>query len=225
MIFIPEDKLFYFIKFSLKCIKEDFEKNIDEKNSILYYLFKEVEGEIKGVEYMDWYTQAKELFLRDNAHPRKLTTRMHFDASMASIPTIHLNLPGEQTINNGIGVDKGYRENTYDEQGNEQFSHTRGFQSGFNIIITSDNENEVLIIYHTLRAFFISMLDYLDYQGLRDPKISGGDLQFNPEIVPPHLFVRFIGLNFWYEVDIPSFIKDRVVDLLNVYVKGNIKIE
>lgn len=223
MILIPEDRIFYFLKFCVNIISQDLKECTDERNSVLYRLYSTTNTSIKGIEEIDWYKQAKELFLRDYSHPRKIQTRMHFDASIASAPTIHINLPGEQTVNNGIGVDKGYQLGTYDENNNFQHTHTRGFQSNFNIIITSDNEIEVLILYHTLRACLISALDYLDINGLRDGKLSGGDLQFNPELVPPHLFIRYIGLNFFYEVDVPSLLRDKLSEFSKVYFRSSIK--
>jgi hypothetical protein len=223
MLLIPEDRVFYFIKFSIEALEQDLRDCVDERKSVLYRLYSEVDSSIKGVDQIEWYKQAKELFLRDKLHPKKIQTRMHFDASMASVPAIHINLPGEQAINDGIGVDKGYMPGSYDEPGNYQHTHTRGFQTNFNIVITSDNEIETLILYHTIRASFISMMDYLEIWGLRNIKLSGGDLQFNPEFVPPHLFIRYIGLNFFYEVDVPSFLRDRIVDINKVFFEGTIK--
>lgn len=217
MIFIPEDKLFFFIKYIVNYIKVDYEQKVDKNETLLYIWFHRSENDLLGVEQMDWYNQAVELFTRDNSHPQKLNIRMHFDADRASIPTIHLNLPSEQTNFNGIGVDKGYQIGGVDELQREFYEiNTRAFSSTFQLIISSDNENEVLIIYHSLRAGIISMLDILDVNGIRDPKLGGQDLQFNPMIVPPHIFTRAISISFFYEVDVPSVIREKIVNDVSI---------
>jgi len=214
---IPEILLFNIIKAILRTIREDLANNIDEKNTLFYKLFY-------GTKFndinLDFYANAKDIFSRDKSHPRYLDLRMFFNADRAEIPTIHLNLPSESDIGGGIGVDAGYNGTNYDPI-NKTISqnHTRSFNSVYNIIITSDNSDEVLIIYHALKAFIVSMLDIIDLNGLRNPKLGGADLQINPELIPPHVFIRAISLNCFYELTVPSLIKEKIIDSINIQGK------
>jgi hypothetical protein len=206
---IPEILLFNIIKAILQTIREDLANNIDEKNTLFYKLFY-------GTKFndinLDFYANAKDIFSRDKSHPRYLDLRMFFNADRAEIPTIHLNLPSESDIGGGIGVDAGYNGTNYDPINKTIFqNHTRSFNSVYNIIITSDNSDEVLIIYHALKAFMVSMLDIIDLNGLRNPKLGGADLQINPELIPPHVFIRAISLNCFYELTVPSLIKEKII--------------
>lgn len=210
---IPEIILYNILSYILKIIRKDLNENIEEE-TIFYKLFY-------GTNFpnlnLDFYSNAKELFLRDKSHPRYLDIRMFFNADRASIPTIHLNLPSDSDIGGGLGVDEGYNGNNFNSIENTiSENHTRNFNAVYNIIITSDNSDEVLIIYHSIRAFLISMMDIIDLNGLRNPKLGGSDLQINPELIPPNIFIRNISLNCFYEITIPSIIKNKIINLIQI---------
>jgi len=211
---IPEILLYNVIDTILKTIRRDLLDNVEEKNTIFYKLFYGTKFENLN---LDFYSNAKDIFSRDKSHPRFLDLRMFFNADRANIPTIHLNLPSESDIGGGIGVDEGYNGTNYDpiSQTISQ-NHTRAFNTVYNIIITSDNSDEVIIIYHALRAFMISMLDIIDLNGLKNPKLGGADLQINPELIPPHIFIRAISLNCFYELTIPSLIKEKIIRRIEI---------
>lgn len=214
---IPEIILYNVVSTILKTIRQDLLETKEEE-TIFYKLFYGTKFDDLN---LDFYENAKELFLRDKAHNRFLEARMFFNADRANIPTIHLNLPSESDIGGGIGVDEGYKGNNYNPIENTiSQNHTRTFNTVYNIIITSDNSDEVLIIYHALRAFMISMLDIIDLNGLKNPKLGGADLQFNPEIVPPHIFVRNISLNCFYEITVPSIVKQKIINRITIQSKG-----
>ncbi len=208
MILIPEKILFDFLNSIIQHLIDDFKHYTDEKKTLLYRLYED--NEVGGIEY---FVQAKEIFLRTTKDTRKIETRMFFDSGRAHLPTIHINLPSETSGMDGIGVDVGYRDFEVDEQAKElQEVHTRAFEANYNIIITSDNTMEVLIIYHTIRALMIALLDVLDLQGLRNPKLGGQDLQINPELVPPHIFLRAISLKCFYEVNVPTTFRKQIIE-------------
>lgn len=218
---IPEILLYNVIDTILKTIRKDLLDNVEEKNTIFYKLFYGTKFENLN---LDFYSNAKDIFSRDKSHPRFLDLRMFFNADRANIPTIHLNLPSESDIGGGVGVDAGYNGTNYDpiSQTISQ-NHTRTFNTIYNIIITSDNSDEVLIIYHALRAFMVSLLDIIDLNGLRNPKLGGADLQINPELIPPHIFIRAISLNCFYELTIPSLIKEQIINKIKIVSLGLIE--
>lgn len=211
MIFVPEAVLFKLISDAITALKTDYSSKGDKTTTLLYQMFY---GMVIGK--FNYYTQAVDLFSRDSTHPRHIETRLFFDAQRAELPTIHISLPGERSINDGIGVDAGYRDPVFKdatgtvgeddfEIGTYQYTYTRRFEATYNIVITSDNTFEVLLVYHALRTMLISLFDSVQLSGFANPKLSGNDLMINEELVPPGVFFRAISINTEYEVDIPKY--------------------
>lgn len=208
MLHIPEIEIFKIINSLLIVIEQDFNANLaDETKSILYKLFYG-----QKIERFDFYTEIKNIILRENNHPRKLETRMMFDAQRAHLPTIHISMPSEQKGEDGIGVDEGYSENEIDELNGKYIPiYTRAYQTTYNCIITSDNSLEVLVIYHLVKAMLISIIDSIELNGIRNIVLSGQDLQIQTDLVPTHIFSRGIGINCFYEQEIPKIQQENIV--------------
>jgi hypothetical protein len=197
-ITIPEIVLFNTIKNLLKFIRADYAANIADTTQS--YLYKVLIG--NNVQRYDLFTQAETVFITPNDDPRHLDVNMFFNAKRAAIPTIHITLPSEGEKDNVIANGEGYRDPVYNDD--DTLSTTifnRRFAARYNIIITSDNTNEVILIYSLVRSAFISLNAHFSLAGLQQPKLSGGDLNINSEIVPPNVFVRSIGLDFSYDVE------------------------
>lgn len=209
-MFIPEIQLKSIIDALISTLKTNYEANIaDETKSILYKFFN---GNAAGI--FNYFTEAKKLFLRDDSDQRKLDSRLFFDRERANIPTVHITLPNESPKSDGIGVDAGYQPEDRDDDDTFNYTYTRGFATQYNIIITSDNTFEVILIYHALKAMLIKVFDSLELMGFRDPRISGGDLNINPDLVPPGIFVRNISLSIYYEQDISALTKGDLISAI-----------
>lgn len=207
-IIIPEIKIIEIIETALKVVEVDFTSKLDENETILYQIY----GNNQRGKY-NFYEQAKDIFLRGNEHPRKIETRMMFDAQRAHLPTIHISMPSESHGSDGIGIDEGYQEyhiNNVNKTFNK--TYTRMFDAQYNAIITSDNSFEVLCIYHLLKSLLIGIFDTIEFTGIRNPKLSGQDLQINSDIVPPHIFIRGVGINCSYEQTVPSIQEESFVN-------------
>jgi len=216
-LFIPEIQLKAFLDELLEFIKEDFNSHTNENDTLLAIMLKG-----NKIGDFDYFTEAKDLFLREADHARPVTTRLFFDRDKANLPSMHINLPSEQPGPDGIGVDAGFNENEINSLGDEiKVVYNRAFQSVYNIIITSDNPFEVLIIYHVIRALIVSFFDSLELIGFRNPKLGGQDLILNEMNVPNNIMVRAISISSFYEVPIPSGFSDKIVKKLNL---GRIKI-
>lgn len=212
MIMIPEIVIANLVETVLKVIECDFNDHVEEKDTLLYYILGD-----NQYKKFNFFEQAKDIFLRDNDHPRKIEVRMLFDAQRASLPTIHITMPQESNDADGIGVDEGYEDNVLNTNKTTfHKTYTRAFGVQYNIIITSDNSSEVLLIYHLLKAMLISIIDHVELSGIRNPKLSGQDLQMNSDIVPVNVFVRGVGINFMYEESIPSIQEEQIVNAFNV---------
>ena len=212
MITIPEIKIVEVIEVALKTVEYDFNNEVDEKNTLLYRIF----GENQTGKF-NFFNEAKDLFLRGNEHPRKIETRMMFDAQRANLPTVHISMPSDSPGADGIGVDEGYQENLSDQHKQEITTvYTRMFDATYHAIITSDNSLEVLLIYHLLRSILIGIFDQMEFAGIRNPKLSGQDLNIQGDLVPPHIFARGIGINCSYEITVPSINKAKFVKSFNL---------
>jgi hypothetical protein len=97
------------------------------------------------------------------------------------------------------------------------------FDVAYNIVITSDNSLEVICIYTLLKSTLIGIFDHIELSGIRNPKLSGQDLQLNSDIVPPHIFVRGVGLNFSYELTVPSIKEEKFINCFNLLYKIDVK--
>lgn len=210
MILIPEIKILEIIETAIKTVQIDFQENTDEKQSMLYFIL----GENTQGKY-NFFEQAKDIFFRDNGHPRQIETRMMFDAQRAHLPTIHITMPSENAANDGIGVDEGYQESEINN-GKITKTYTRGFETQYNAIITSDNSLEVLCIYHVLKSLLIGIFDTIEFNGIRNMKLSGQDLRIDSDSVPAHIFTRGIGINCFYEQTVPAVQKETFINSFKI---------
>jgi hypothetical protein len=131
----------------------------------------------------------------------------------AAIPTIHINLPSEQSKDNALGISEGFRElGLGNDPDTWKTTFNRRFAAEYNLVISSDNTNEVVLIYHIVRSMLISLFDHLNLSGLENITLSGRDLQINSELVPPHVFMRTIGMNFSYDVGAIEVFENAVIN-------------
>jgi hypothetical protein len=215
MIQVPELKLLSILKDVIKFIKEDTKANsANEKNSFLYKMFYGLK-----VDDYDFYESSKEMFLRSLDHPRPIQVNMFFNQERAHIPTIHITLPGKSTDYNGIGIDDGYQDDFFDETTKLSYPvYTRTFNTKFNVVVTSDNTYEVLIIFNVLESILISSLTSIELNGLLNARLGGFDLQINSENIPMNIFARALSIDFAYEINIPRFFGEK--KLSNVTFTG-----
>lgn len=208
---LPEILLFNIVESALKHLADDVQAA--QNNSTTSFLYRIFNG-IKDEKH-DYYKEALDLFGRKKDHPRKIRSRLFFDAQEANIPTIHITMPQEQNAedHNSIGVGED-PEDTFIDQGAGEHTpnRTRFFNSTFHVIVTSDNHREVMIIYHTIKAVFISALSEINIAGLENPKLSGQDIRPKEDIVPRNVFMRGMGISSSYEVTVPRFFNPTTIN-------------
>lgn len=213
-IFIPEIELHNTLKAILTVVREDYESRSNKEDTLLYKIL----GSNRLQRY-NLYEQGKKVFLAKEDDPRFLDVQMFFNMKRASIPTIHITLPSEQAGQDGLGIDEGYADPAYDEipsLGDPDVlqtspNYTRRFDTTYNIIITSDNTNEVILIYHLLRAILIPVFDHLNQVGIENCKIGGRDIQAYPSLVPDSIFMRGLSLSFSYQITSPGIFKQDII--------------
>lgn len=200
-IIIPEIILINIVDSLLNKVKVDFEENQNNNTptqSLLYCYFNGLTHYKK-----DYYIEAVDLFTREVGHPRIIDTRLFFDAGRAIIPTIHITMPSDQTGQNSLSFGESGSHVKAREDGSYSNIYERRFDSQYQIVCTSDNHSEVLLMYHLLRAGMISVSDTISFEGLENLKISGQELKINPEIAPNHIFMRSLSVTFSYNVEVP----------------------
>lgn len=164
---------------------------------------------IDGISFKDL---AIEIFTRTNLDSRKIDTRLLFDVDRALIPTIHVREPakgkGKTDAISYIG------EEIYENlDGSYNDQRRRSFDSQFELMITSANRHEVLIIEEVLLALLIGAQDTI---ALSNPfytfEFSVKELIANNELVPQPLFIKSIGLNVAYSKYYPDLSNNSMLN-------------
>ena len=215
---IPDIALHNIIKSCILAVRADYEANkAIPANTILWHLLND--AKVADTGKYKWYTQAIEIFIERSKHDTKhLETRLFFDRERASIPTVHVMMSGESKGKDGIGLDQGFN--------NEQVIGTtqravfnRQFDINANIIVTSDNSFETVIIYHVLKSMLISLSTHIQLVGFINPVISGRDISLSQEIAPNGLYARTINFTAGYELDVPEACLNQIVQ--SVWIQMN----
>lgn len=211
LLTIPEFQLKKIVDAILLYIRTDYNANGDDS-----HLAKLVNGIVDSK--IDVYNQAKEIFInRYGKSDKELRCNYFFNSQRASIPTIHIMLSEDNKGMDGIGVDEGYNDTVYDlvlKTTNNVYN--RAFDSVMSLVITSDNSFETIIIYHILRSCLVSVFNDLQFAGIQNPKLSGGTLNINPELVPLSIFYQVINIGYFYDVPAPSiFTNETYADFIS----------
>ena len=200
MIIAPEIIILETIKSLLQLIRDDYANKVDKTKTFLY----KVLGSL-NLERYTYYDQALAIFITDKDSPRLLDVNLFFNATRAAIPTIHIILRSEQHGADGLGLDVGYIDPVQDEDTTEITEvYTRRFNSQLQLVITSDNANEVMLIYSFLKAALIPLINHLELSGLEKIQLSGNEVNINAQLVP-NIFVRQLGISYQYDVNIEDF--------------------
>lgn len=200
-LIMPEQILFNFIKKVFGIIKQDYLANEHRaKHTFLYQIFAD-----NCIGNYDLYENAVKLITAGVDNPRKISVRLFFDTEIANFPTIHITLPGENTEPGGLGFDRNFVEEIIDRR-EDTYSDVlaRRFSSRYDLVVSSDNMLETVLIYHLLRSMLISTFRSLLNTGLEDLKFSGQDVSIYQEITPPGTFMRVLSLEFSYESIVPE---------------------
>lgn len=206
---IPELKLYQIVEALIDEVSADYNRHLSKENTMLYHLF----GSSTKVGKYNYFDQAVDLFVnRGVDHPRKMKVRMMFDAAQAGMPTIHITTPSEQPQFNTIGIGESGRsfvENTV--EGTVTPNYNRRFKSQFYIVCTSENAQEVFLMYHVLMASMVQALDYINLAGLENPELSGQEIRQQDHLAPNHIYMRGVGLSCFRQLTVPRYFDNKVI--------------
>jgi len=199
MIIIPEQRLKQIIDYCLKTVKDNYRDTIDKEDSYLAKIFNPSDT-TESYEF-DYFKNAVSLFTRTNDHPRHIETHFFLNRARFSLPTIHITLGQNTDGPNGLGFDKNWDNSAYDEE----TTGARSFRTQFQVMLTSDNTFEVLMMYYLLSSCLIGNVHLLELNGLYNASIRGNDILLENGLVPDSIYVRALIIDCMYDMVTPKF--------------------
>ncbi len=209
---IPEVILYDVLKLILDIVKKDHDDATDKKDSLLWFMFGEDEqGRPLEFETFNFFEQAVEILTKKKGEEvRSLEVHIGYNLNRVAEPTIHILLPSETPINAGIGDNEGYQEPIVNSQTQETTAVlTQDSEVTYNLLITSSNMQEVLVLYHFLKGAFLSFKTQLELRCLQNARFGGQDLQFDEGMIPAHVFHRNFNMNFTYDYSVPDILRNK----------------
>lgn len=203
---VPEFIIHKALVNALKFVKDDYDSVVDKTESFLFLLTSGV-----VMQRYDFWEQAQEVFLKRTGDTRELLVDLMFNMQRDGAPTIHIVTPGESPGQNGIGNDEGYQIEIVDTVNKEYRNvYTRRYKATYDVVITGDNSNEVIMIYHIVRALLTSLTVHLSLSGLENLSFSGQDLAPYVDLAPKNMYVRALRLGLEYETSTVPFQKSKI---------------
>lgn len=202
-ILIPEMVIYQTLENITKYIRDDLKANsADLKKSFLYRLLGlDDDGKEMKTNRYNYFVQAVKIF----QGMQNLSVNIGYNFEVAKIISFHIILPSESPAGISIGEDEGYRTEK-DKDGNTQLKFCQMFQSTYQIMITSDNSNEVNLVYHIYKSLMIALVPHFTLKGLLNPKLSGNDIVFQDDTIPMGIFHKVLNLTFDYELVVPQLL-------------------
>ncbi len=198
MIFVKEIILKQAVDIFLQFLEEDIIANIatPEKTYLATII-----GEQKIIGNYNFLTQALSVFNKKKDDPRKIFVDYMYNMKSEKRPSIYISLAADSPSPMSMSSGEGYEPMKFIATGDTydfQSTYTRRFSSAINLVIISDNSNEVALMYEIMRAGFISLLPHLSLIGFENLRISGQDLQIQQGELPANTYKRVIQLSFEY---------------------------
>lgn len=206
MATIPILKVKKFVDLLIEFIRTDYNNKTDKTKSFLYRVLGD-----NSSDGWDFYQNGISLFTRDGDDSRKLETRLMFDRSRAGLPTIHVREPAKNkgsfdgigffddqiVINESVGLDED------DNPIPSTISSTarKTFNSTFDIMITSGNSLECVLIQEVLESAMLASFDSLTIPFFELVDFSSKELMMTDDMERNQLFIKSITLQIGYQKD------------------------
>lgn len=209
-LIIPEITLLKTLESILKVVKDDWTikspTNVTE--TYLYKLFKQDEyGKDLKINTFNYFDSAVDAIAK-----KTIPIYLGYNMSVSDQVAVHILLPSDNGRPLNIGAGEGYQPDEISSDSTSvatEFSFTT--DTVYQIMVSGSNSSEVVLVYHFLRAGLLSLNYHLELSGLRSPKFGGQDINFQSDLVPPHIFHRSILLSFFYEVNVPDLFYKAII--------------
>lgn len=206
-IIMPEVIIYNALESIISCVRKDLSEKENDTSTMLYRLLGEnIDGKPMKMNRWNFFKQAKSIFKDE----QNLSVNFGYNFEVAKIISLHIILPSEEAAESAIGQDEGYGDEI-DDNGNLNRFFTQNFRSNYQIMITSNNNSEVLTVYHILKSMLLMIFPHLELMGLRLNKISGNDVLFRDEMMPNGIFHKVLNLSFNYELKVPQSVANEII--------------
>lgn len=197
-IIVPEFVIFNTVQSILKFLNTDYTNQTDKTKSFLYELCNAT-----GMIRYNFFNNAIEVFASKIDSPRNLKCTFQYNQQQTQFPNMYVQHAGEQDGVNAISTDEdSYEPAGYTDQ-SEGFRHTyaRRQNATIQLVITSDNSNETVMIYYILKAVLLSLRGsgHLTFAGLENVKITGSDIQVQMDNMPRPIHRKVLNLYLEYD--------------------------
>ncbi len=211
---IPEFTLYRLLKMFLSVMREDFKGATTEQESFIYKLFNtdDYTQDVIALEDYNLFEQSKEVIISTD-NQKSVKVKIGFSLDKLSPATISILMPSDSPSASEIGDGIGYEDSvieTYDDGDYNRAFKTSTNMSSYNLLITSVNMNEVVLIYHWLKAMFLVFREQLEFSGLKNCSFGGADVNFDAELVPAAIYHRNFNINFVYEYSVPELFINKI---------------
>jgi len=219
LILIPEFLIHDTLTKALAMLRDDYNSLLvssQENDSIIVNLLKDIE-----FQKLDILAEGLKIFVEnDSTHPREIQVDTVFNMEISTPPCITITIPGDSPAVNSIGIGENELGAIYDtDEGvnpdqsikepspNYFQTYNRRYKATYDLVIHSDNSNEVVLIYHVVRALLTGLTTHLHQNKLQNLQISGQDISIYSEVVPRNFFTRVLRLSFEYETGTMNLFK------------------
>lgn len=163
-----------------------------------------------GMNYFN--EMAKIIETRYTSETRKLVINLGFNPNREIFPQASILLPNEENDPKFLGQ---HPSNINLGDGTTAFGRAHAYQTTYNILLTSDNYNEVILIYHFLKSIILMGYDQFTAAGLQNLYVAGRDISMDFDLEPTNLYHRSIALTFFYCNELPSMTSSSGITGLN----------
>lgn len=218
-IVLPDVILKDTLEKALAYIRAEYEGQTDKTNSLLYAMLAGIQA-----DKYNYYEQAVAVLMTKKDNPRHFYIDLMYNMKHDSVPSMHVVLPSEQPAQNGMGLDVGSNAPIFSGTGSNtkyQEVFTRRKRATYQLVITSDNSNETVFLYHFFNLLLLSLSTTLQFKGLENISVGGGDLQlYRPQTGPSNgLFMRTISITLEYQIKAIDFHKIPAMNMITILGK------
>lgn len=195
-------------KVTVTCVESD-----ARRRSVLFSFF----GNRTFGKYKYFDKMAKMLENKYNARKGGLHIQIGFNPQQKNLPAVSILLPSEEAAPKRAATATGVHSSRRSSGNAIDKSVEQGqmYQSTYDLMVTSNNENDVIVIYNFLKTLFLSGISQFQHSGLQNLSISGRDVVLDFDIDPMTMYNRGIGLSFFYDNQVPELQEWTMPDTLN----------
>jgi len=168
-----------------------------ERTSFLWSMF----GGLEFDRFSYFAQMDKILKDRYGASKRKLTISLGWTQNREIFPHISIMLPSEEDAPKNVGIAQGTYNNHNNTSSNEK---ELSYNAMYSLFITSDNQNDVIVLYHFLKTLILMGYEQFSCAGLQNLYLSGRDITMDFELNPMNLYHRTVAMQFHYDNTVPD---------------------